>query len=113
MKQQTLLAALLLVAGLAAVAQDSKILRTSNGEFVEEITGTLTPSRTVKVKTTSGPIRLTGGNQQKTITYTVTKHVRASSVDAARREFARLRFTVLTSGDVALIRGECEGESRG
>lgn len=112
MKQQIQLAALLLAAGLAAVAQESKILRTSNGEFVEEITGTLTPSRTVKVKTTSGPIHLTG-SQQRNITYTVSKHVRAASLDAARREFARLRFTVITSGDMAVIRGECEGESRG
>lgn len=114
MKQHAQLAALFLVASLAAVAQDSnsKLFRLSSGEWVEEITGTLTPGKTVKVKTTSGPIRLTGG-QQKNIIYTVRKHVRAASAEAAKREFARLRFTVASSGGVALIRGECEGDSPG
>jgi len=114
MKQHAQLATLLLAASLAAMAQDSnyKIFRASGGEWIEEITGVLNSGKTVKVKTTSGPIHLTGG-QQNNIIYTVHKHVRAASVDAARREFARLRFTALNSGDVALIRAECEGESRG
>lgn len=108
MRQRAQLAALLLVASLTAVAQDTnyKIFRRSGGEWVEEINGTLTPGKTVRVKTTSGPIHLTGA-QQKNITYTVRKFVRATSEDAAKREFAQLRFTVATAGDVAMLRGEC------
>ena len=114
MKHHAQLATLLLAASLAAVAQDtnSKIFHRSGGEWVEETNGTLAPGKTVRVKTTSGPIHLTGA-QQKNITYTVRKFVRAPSEEAARREFARLRFTVSTTGDVASMRGECENESRG
>lgn len=114
MKQHVQLAALLLAASLAAVAQDtkSKVFRINGGEWVEEITGTLSSRKTVKVKTTSGPIHLTGA-VQKNIVYTVRKRVRAVSEEAAKREFARLRFTAATSGDLAVIHGECENESRG
>jgi len=114
MKQHAQLATLLLAASLAAVAQDTnyKIFRMNGGDWVEEITGTLAPNKVVRVKTTSGPIHLTGG-QRKNIIYTIRKHVRAASESGAKREFARLRFTVANSSDAALIRGECEGESRG
>lgn len=112
MKQHAQLATLLLAASLAAVAQDPsyKIFRTSGGEWIEEITGTLSPGKTVRVKTTSGPIQVIGGRQNN-IVYTVHKHVRAGSEDAAKRIFARLRFTAVSAGDVVLLRGECE--SRG
>lgn len=114
MKQYAQFATLILAAGLAAVAQDtnSKIFRLNGGDWVEEITGTLAPGKVVKIKTTSGPIRVTGG-QQSNIVYTVRKHVRAGSIEAARKEFARLRFTVGNMGDTAFMRGECEAESRG
>jgi hypothetical protein len=114
MKKQIQLATLFLTASLAAVAQNSnsRVFRLSSGEWVEEVTGTLPARKTVKVTTTAGPIHLTGGPQNN-ITYTVSKHVRASSEESARREFARLRFTVNAAGDLALLRAECEGEWRG
>lgn len=114
MRKQLQLATLLLSVSLAAVAQDSgsRILRSDHGEWIEEMNGVLAASKTVKVKTTSGAIHITGGEQGK-ISYTVRKHVRAESLDAARREFARLRFGVGTSGDVAYLHGDCENYSRG
>ncbi|HEY6248346.1 MAG TPA: hypothetical protein VI685_00200 [Candidatus Angelobacter sp.] len=114
MKQHAQLAALLLAASVAAVAQDtsSKIFRLNGGDWVEEITGTLAPGKIVRIKTTSGPIHLTGG-QQNNIVYTVRKHVRAASADGARREFARLRFTAVNSAGQVLLHGECENDSRG
>ena len=107
MKRQAQFAALFLAASLAAVAQDSSshVYRV-NGEWIEEINGTLPAGRMVKVKTTAGPIRL-NGVQQDNITYTVRKHVRAGSEDAARREFANLRFTASNAGGVTLFRAEC------
>jgi len=113
MKRHIQLASLFLAASLAAVAQNSgsKVYRLANGEWVEEITGTLAAKKTVKVKTTAGPIHLNGG-QQNSITYTVSKHVRASSEEAARREFAHLRFTVGSSAEVAFLHGECEEGGR-
>ena len=114
MKKNIQFAALIFAASIAAVAQtsNSKIFRLSNGEWVEQSTGTLPAKKTIKVTTTAGPIHLTGG-QQNDITYTVSKHVRAGSEESARREFARLRFNVSSSGDVALLHGECDNESRG
>ena len=114
MKKNVQFAALIFAASIAAVAQtsNSKIFRLSNGEWVEQSTGTLPAKKTIKVTTTAGPIHLTGG-QQNDITYTVSKHVRAGSEESARREFARLRFNVSSSGDVALLHGECDNESRG
>src|SRR5215471_2941428 len=113
MKRHIQLASLFLAASLAAVAQNSgsKVYRLANGEWVEEITGTLAAKKTVKVKTNAGPIHLTGGPQNN-ITYTVSKHVRASSEEAARREFARLHFTVGTSTEVAFLHAECEAGGR-
>lgn len=114
MKKQLQLATLLLAISLAAVAQDSnaRVFRAERGDWIEESNGSLTATRTVKVKTTSGAIHITGG-QQGNITYTVRKHVHAESEEAARREFARLRFTTGTAGDIAILRGECENYTRG
>src|SRR5215467_562587 len=114
MKRHIQFAALIFAASIAAVAQtsNSKIFRLNNGEWVEQLTGTLPAKKTIKVTTTAGPIHVTGG-QQNDITYTVTKHVRAGSEESARREFARLRFTVNAAGDLALLRAECEGQWHG
>jgi len=114
MKKPIQIATLFFAASLAAVAQNSnsKVFRLSNGEWVEQLTGSLPAKKMVKVTTTAGPIHLTGG-QQSNISYTVTKHVRAGSEEAARRELARLHFTVNAVGDYAQLRGECDFESRG
>jgi len=107
MTKQTQLAVVVFVVSLAAIAQDSssRVYRV-NGEWIEEINGTLPAGTIVKVKTTVGPIRLNGA-QQDYITYTVRKHVRAGSESAARQEFAGLRFTASNVGNVALFHGEC------
>jgi DUF4097 and DUF4098 domain-containing protein YvlB len=108
MRKEAQLAALFLAATLAAVAQDSgaHVYRVKHGEWIEETNGTLPAGKTVKVKTTAGPIRLNGARQDY-ITYTVRKVVHASSEDAAQREFASLRFTATNGGDIALFHGEC------
>lgn len=114
MKKQLQLATLLLAVGLAAVAQDSgsRVFRGEHGEWIEEINGALAATKTVKVKTTSGAIHINGA-QQGNISYTVRKHVRAESEDAARREFARLRFSASASGDIAYLHGDCENYTHG
>src|SRR5215469_12274912 len=102
MKKHVQLASLFLAASLAAVAQDSgtRVFR-ENGQWIEETTGTLIAVKTVKVKTSSGAIAV-NGTPQNNITYTVRKRARASSEEAARREFANLRFTAYDSADTAL-----------
>lgn len=108
MSKPAQLAALFIAVALAAMAQDSNshIYRVKNGEWIEEVNGTLPAGKVVKVRTTAGPIHVNGA-QQDYISYTVRKYVHASSEDAARRELANLRFTATNSGDVALFRGEC------
>jgi len=112
MKKHIQLASLFLAASLAAVAQDSgtRVFR-QDGQWIEETTGTLTAVKTVKVKTSSGAIAV-NGTSQNNITYTVRKRARASSEDAARREFANLRFTAYDSADTALFRGDCDNRCR-
>lgn len=92
---------------MTAVAQDagSRVYR-ANGEWIEEINGTLPAGANVRVKTTVGPIRLIGAKQDF-ISYTVRKHVHANSEKAARRELADLRFTATNLGEGALFHGEC------
>ena len=109
MNKQVQLAALFLVATLAAAAQDvgARVYRV-NGQWIEETNGALPAGKTIRVKTTAGPIRLNGARQDY-ITYTVRKFVHASSADAARREFASLRFMASNAGDVSWFRGECGG----
>lgn len=114
MKRHIQFAPLFLAVSLAAVAQtsNSKVFRLGNGEWVEQLSGALPAKKMIKVSTTAGPIHLTGG-QQSDITYTISKHVRAGSEESARRELARLRFTVNAAGETAVLRGECDSESRG
>jgi hypothetical protein len=107
MTKQAQVAALLVAASIAAVAQEStsRIFQ-ANGQWIEETKGILPAAKVIKVKTAAGPIRLTG-KQQDTITYTVRKYVRAASEEAARREFATLRFATANSSEMVLFRGEC------
>jgi hypothetical protein len=103
---------LLLTTTLWAMAEEpaSRIYR-SGGEWIEEVTGTLAAGKNVKVKTQVGPIHIQGG-QQNTVTFTIHKHVRAGSEEAARRELGRLRVVAYTTSDGAIIRSEGEGVSR-
>jgi hypothetical protein len=98
MKKHLQLAALLSAASLAAVAQSTnpRLYRSGN-EWVQEVTGTLSAEKIVKVKSSSGSIRAQG-TQQNNVTYTVREHVQASSADSARREFARMKFSTYSSG---------------
>lgn len=108
MRKETQVAALFLAVSLAAVAQDSgsRVYRVTGREWIEETNGTLPAGKIVKVKTAAGPIMLNGARQDY-ITYTVRKYVHASSEEAARREFAGLRFTAMNAGDTAVFHGEC------
>jgi DUF4097 and DUF4098 domain-containing protein YvlB len=106
------LATLFLAAGLAAVAQTPgpRIYR-SGSEWIQEITGALPAGKLLRVKSTAGAIRVQGA-QQDNVTYTIREHVYAGSEEAARREFARLKFSTYSSGET-ILRAECEGSHHG
>src|SRR5579884_4039032 len=117
MKRNFQLAILILMAGIllspAAIAQsNSPRLYRSGSEWIQEVSGNFTAGRTVRVKSSSGSIRIQGA-QQNNITYTIREHVRAATEEGARRELARMKFTTYSSGETVILRADCEGSNRG
>jgi DUF4097 and DUF4098 domain-containing protein YvlB len=123
MKKHLQRATLFLAAGLfsagfflvsqAAVAQSpSPRLYRSGGEWIQEVSGTFTAGKIVRVKSSSGSIRIEGA-QQNNITYTIREHVRAATEDRARRELGRMKFTTYSSGETVVLQADCEGSKQG
>jgi hypothetical protein len=112
MNKHLQLATLVLTAGLAAAAQtsDTRMYRVSGNEWIQEVHGTLSAAKTLKVISTAGAIRIQGG-QQNNITYIAREHVRAGSEEAARRALSGLKFSV-GSGEFAWLKAECDGSNR-
>ena len=113
MKKRFQIATLIVAAGVAAVAQSpSPRLYHSGNEWTQEVSGTFSAGRIVKVKSSSGSIRIQGA-QQNNITYTIREHVRAASEQGARRELSRMKFTTYSSGDTVILQADCEGSRQG
>ena len=98
---------LAVIASLPALAQSSRIYRDGNG-WVEEISGSLPASRSLKVNTDVGSIQLNGGSDAD-IKYTIKKHSYASSEDSARQAFQQFGVVVKRRGDEAEIEGSWDG----
>jgi len=99
--------ALAAAAALPALAQNSRIYRDGNG-WVEEITGSLPATRSLKVNTDVGSIQVNGGSDAD-IKYTIKKHSYASSEDSARQAFQQFGITARRRGDEAELEGSWEG----
>ena len=114
MKRHLQIAALILAATFAAAAQSPtpRLYRASGSEWIQEVSGTFSAGKSVRVRSSSGSIRIQGA-QQTNITYTIREHVRAGSEEAARRELAHMKFTTYSSGDMVTLRADCEGSNRG
>ena len=91
-------------AAVAALAQDSKVVREGD-TWVERVTGTLSSARNLKLITDMGSVHVEGGSQSD-ITYTIIKRVRAYTEQDARREFETIRISAGNSGETAWIRGQ-------
>jgi DUF4097 and DUF4098 domain-containing protein YvlB len=107
------MAAGFILAGQAAYAQSAnpRLYRSGN-EWIQEVSGNFTAGRFVKVKSSSGSIRIQGA-QQNNITYTIREHVQAATEERARRELGRMKFTTSSSGETVVLRADCEGSNRG
>ena len=118
MKRTFQIATLILMAGFllaspAAVAQSNgPRLYRSGGEWIQEVSGNFTAGRIVRVKSSSGSIRIQGAPQSN-ITYTIREHVRAATEEGARHELARMKFTTYSSGETVILRADCEGSNHG
>jgi len=113
MQNRFKIAALLLAASLPSIAQNTRSQPVQRGqEWIQEVTGTLSPGHLLQVKSSAGDIRVQGGTQNK-ITYVIREHVRAQSQAAARREIERMHFTTVSSGGVVRLQADCEGSNGG
>jgi DUF4097 and DUF4098 domain-containing protein YvlB len=101
-----MLAALMATVALPLTAQTGKVYRDGN-YWVEEITGTLSGARSLRVRTDAGSVAVQGGAQQG-FTYTVRKRLRAGSEESARRELAGFRITAGVRGGTATLEGDAE-----
>lgn len=97
----------ILSAGQAAMAQSPRLFHTGS-QWIQEISGTFSAGKTVKVKSSNGSIRIQGA-QQSNITYTIREHVLAVTEDRARRELSHMKFTTYSSGDTVILQADCEG----
>jgi hypothetical protein len=118
MKKNLQLATVILAAGFlsATVAQNTspnpRLYRTNGGEWIQEVSGTFSAGKTVRVKSSSGSIHIQGA-QQNNVTYTIREHVRAGTEARARHELGRMKFTTYSSGDMVVLQADCEGSNQG
>lgn len=99
------LAVLLIVP--AAMAQQGRIYG-EDGNWSQEITGSLAAARNLRVKVDIGSVKVEGGSQQG-ITYTVRNHSYSGSESRARHEFDSYKISAYVRGDTAWIVGDWEG----
>jgi DUF4097 and DUF4098 domain-containing protein YvlB len=116
MKKNLQLATVILAAGFlsAAFAQSPspRLYRAQGNEWVQEVSGTFSAGKTVRVKSSSGSIHIQGA-QQSNVTYTIREHVHAGSEASARRELAHMKFSTYSSGEAVVLQAECEGSNQG
>lgn len=85
----------------------SRIYREGGG-WVQEVSGTLSAARNVKLKTDMGNVRVQGGAQN--ITYSFKMRVSGGSEESARRRLESFRVAASRQGEWAVISGDCAGE---
>src|ERR1051326_8587681 len=102
MKRNLQFATVILATGFlsAAAAQSPspRLYHAQGNEWIQEVSGTFSAGKTVRVRSSSGSIHIQGA-QQSNVTYTIREHVHAVSEDRARRELSHLKLTTPTSAD--------------
>ena len=89
------------LAPLALTQQQSRIYR-EGSNWAEELTGSLPPTKNLKIKVDMGSVRVLGG-QQTSINYLVRNRALSSSEEQARREFDSYKINAFVRGDTAYI----------
>ena len=100
-----LLAPLALVS--ASLAQESHINR-EGGAWGQEITGSLSGVKNLRIKVDMGTVVVRGGQQQG-ISYVIHTRFGNSNEQDARRQFEQYKITAYVKGDTAWIVGDWEG----
>jgi DUF4097 and DUF4098 domain-containing protein YvlB len=90
-----------------AVAQETRVTR-EGGAWGQEVTGTLTGVKNLRVKVDMGSVLVHGGQQQG-ISYVVHTKSYTSSEQDARRQFESFKVSAYIRGDTAWIVGDWQG----
>ena len=90
-----------------ATAQQVRVSRDGDA-WVEELTGSLSASKTLRLRVDFGSVRVQGGSQ-KDITYVIRTRSYSSNEKQARHEFEAYKISASARGDVALIEGDWQG----
>lgn len=106
MKISKLAAVCAVLTALAAAQQTS--VRQENGNWVQEVTGSLAKVSNLRIRTDMGTVHVTGGSQAG-INYTVRNRVNTSSEETAKHEFGSYKINAYVRGDTAWIVADWEG----
>src|SRR5438309_10539255 len=101
---------LIMLMPLATAQQPQTRVFRDGGNWAQEITGSLTAARNLKVKVDVGSVRVEGGTQQD-INYVTHTRAYTSSEQKARREFDSYKISAYVRGDTAFLVAEWEGNS--
>lgn len=93
-----------------AAAQQTRVYRDGDS-WTEEVTGTLSAARNLRVRVDFGSVRVQGSSQQD-ITYVIRTRSYGSDEKQARREFEAYKINASARGDTALIEGNWQGHRR-
>ena len=99
-----------MLAPLATAQQPQTRVFREGGNWAQEITGSITAARNLKVKVDVGSVRVQGGSQQA-IDYVIHTRAYTSSEQKARREFDSYKISAYVRGDTAFLVAEWEGSS--
>jgi DUF4097 and DUF4098 domain-containing protein YvlB len=92
---------------LASAQQQNRVYR-EGGNWAEEMSGSLTAAKNLRVKVDLGSVRIVGGSQP-VINYVIRNRAYSSSEDKARREFDSYKISAYVRGDTAWIVGDWQG----
>ena len=90
-----------------ATAQQGRVYQ-DNGNWTQELTGSLNGVRNLRVKVDLGNVHIAGGSASG-INYVVHAHSYKPTEDKARREFEDFKVSATVRGDTALITADFEG----
>jgi DUF4097 and DUF4098 domain-containing protein YvlB len=100
---------LVAVAFLASIATAQQVRVFRDGDaWTEEITGSLSASKILRVRVDFGAVRVQGGPQQD-ITYVIRTRSYTSNEKQARREFEAYKINATTQGNTTLVEGDWQG----
>src|SRR5262244_3173109 len=90
-----------------AAAQQVRVFRDGDS-WTEEVTGSLSAAKILRVRVDFGSVRVQGGSQQD-ITYVIRTRSYSSDEKTARREFENYKISANGRGEAASIEGDWQG----